>query len=38
VAKYRDAGITCLNLRLPGHDSVDKRIAELERAVAAVRG
>ena len=38
VAVYRDAGITCLNLRLPGQGTVDERIAELERAVEAVRG
>jgi F420-dependent oxidoreductase-like protein len=38
VAVYRDAGITCLNLRLPGNNSIDERIAKLERAVAAVRG
>jgi len=38
VVAYRDAGITCLNLRLPGSGDVDERIGRLERAVEAVRG
>lgn len=39
VEVYREAGVTCLNLRIRGHDEdVESRIAALERAVEAVRG
>ncbi|NKC12830.1 MAG: LLM class flavin-dependent oxidoreductase [Gammaproteobacteria bacterium] len=35
IALYRDAGITCLNLRIRGAD-VDERIRRLERAVEII--